>query len=242
MPPSLCPIRPMRDLLVEWYRLQEFDRGQGVAGEVLARGERSVPRRAADAPVVKPQHGDAAARQVVSQDQERLVPGDGFVAVLLPGTRDEDHHGIRFGGTRRRQRSGQLYASRAVLNRHFVGEVRVWRLRFLRPWGGDDRWLASRVALQGEGQLTRTLREPSLDGRAVLRQRSGERRIPRYSRNRKANRGSVDRNVRERPGHGALRRNIDRPCPRSGRGAIEPDGNLEHAGRQVDRAFPEAAG
>ena len=226
----------MRDRLVEAYDLQERDRGQHVAGTVLARGERGVAGRSADAAVVHPQHGDAPPRQVVGQDEERLVPEDGFVPVLLARSRDEDHDGIRAAP------SAVSSAYPPAVRRPHCSESSLRRRRTgtaaSAPAGAEaatTRRRARRVAFQREGQLRRALREVSEDGRALIRHRAGERRASWHSgrsrsgsivRRRRCSRAAVP----WRPARG-YRSVPDHCCPRQDRSSLtttwrSPDGAL----------------
>ena len=88
--------------------LQIGDARQNIGREILGRGVSHVAGRAAHASIVDPQYGNAAACQVVGNHEEGAMSEDRFVAVLLAGSRDEQHGRKRSAGPRKRQRAGEF--------------------------------------------------------------------------------------------------------------------------------------
>ena len=158
-PPSLWPIRPIClrvDLLAA---LEEGDAGQDVAGEVVAGRRRRAAGRAADAAVVDPEHGDPPPREVVGQDEERLVPPERLVAVLRPRAGDQEDGRERPLPLRGGEGAGQRDAGRLVRVGHPRLVVRIGRLRRLRPPGPGRR----RDLLERQGERRAALL-PLADG------------------------------------------------------------------------------
>ena len=89
---------------------EECDSGENVAREIVAGRARRAAGRAADAPVIKPQHGHSPAGQRVGQDQERLVLEDRLVAILGTRAADQDQGRERPWPLGLGQRPGQGYS------------------------------------------------------------------------------------------------------------------------------------
>jgi hypothetical protein len=106
-----------------WRRRQRRGRGQIAA------------LRAADAPVVDPQHGHAALGQGVGDDQEGLVVEHRIVAVLRTRAGDQQSDRIRAGALRQGQGPGQLQPRGRVDVADLLGTVVERRLGRLRPLG-----------------------------------------------------------------------------------------------------------
>ncbi len=124
--------------------------GPRVAGEILARRRHEISGRLANAAVVVAHHRDAVAREVVGEDEERLVPEDLLVAILRSAARDQDDRWKRTLPFRQSQRAVEDGLSRRVGDGDVFRSIGERRLRLLGT--GWPRELLD--LLQDEGQRT----------------------------------------------------------------------------------------
>src|SRR5260370_4369570 len=67
----------------------------GVAGKILGRCARVIASGFADTAFIEAKNGDAFSRQVVRQHEKRAMSDERFIAVMRPGTTEENHGGKR---------------------------------------------------------------------------------------------------------------------------------------------------
>ena len=77
----------------------------GVGGEALHRRVRVVSGGLAVSAFVEAQNGDAFSRQVIRKHQEGTMPSEGFVAVIWPGTAEQNSSGKRSLAARKSERA-----------------------------------------------------------------------------------------------------------------------------------------
>ena len=222
------------DLLLGDLRmgLEPLHPGQGVLCKIGRGGGIHAPRRAADPAVVRPQHGDAMAAQMVGEDQERLMTQERLIAVLGAAAGDQHHRRKGTLARRDRQRAGELHIPVRV--GHLLRGVRERRPGLLDPLGPLHR-----LAAQPEGERGGALGEGALDRRFA--QRALERGNARHALDLEADLLSLDGDLLERHALGVLHGDVDGARPGVAiAGEVDHHLELARAAGQLDLPLPVA--
>ena len=67
---------------------QEFNHMGRIVGIILEGSHLKISRRFSSTPVIATKHGVSVSRQMIRQHQKPAMPRHGFIACVLPGTRE----------------------------------------------------------------------------------------------------------------------------------------------------------
>jgi hypothetical protein len=87
----------------------------------------------ADAALVIAQDSDASAGEVIGEDKEGTMPGNGFVAVARAGTAEQEDSRMRFVARWKGKRTSKVNTGLAIFEHDILGTIRIRRCRLLGP-------------------------------------------------------------------------------------------------------------